>query len=274
MTALARPYAEIIGDPVDKLLSPTVHRFWLEQLGMTADYRPHRLKRGELAAYFNERRRDPDWRGCNVAMPLKLDALSLADEASDRALGTGAANIILSRDGRLRAGNTDVAAVQRCLAPLIAAGSPDGLIILLGSGGAARAALMALRLLGVSSVRILSRDLAEATALAVQFRLHEQPQPFDSPITGTGLINATPLGMAGAPSLDADIGQLSENGWVLDFVTTPNPTGLLRRAAQRGLTTLDGIAVLVEQASESFSLFFGADAPRDRDKRLLKELRP
>ena len=84
MTA-SRPYAEVIGDPIDHSLSPAIHNFWLETLEIAADYGRRQVRRGQLADYLAERRADPQWRGCNVTMPLKLDALTLADGASDRA---------------------------------------------------------------------------------------------------------------------------------------------------------------------------------------------
>jgi shikimate dehydrogenase len=132
-------------------------------------------------------------------MPLKLEAVALAEEPSDRAIGTGAANILLPRNAKLAAGNTDVGAVLQLVRGLGHGGSAMAPIVLMGSGGAARAALMALHILGLPAVRIHSRNMAEATALAVQFGLGEQPRPFTEPLAGAALINATPLGMAGAP---------------------------------------------------------------------------
>ena len=270
MTAI--PYGEVIGDPIDHSLSPTIHCFWLKQLGIRAGYRRHRVARGELAAFFDERRQDENWRGCNVTMPLKLEAIALADEASDRAIATGAANLIMPRDGRLLAGNTDVGGVIALIERLIDSGAPMKTITLLGSGGAARAALMALHLLGISAVRIQARDLNEAYKLAVQYRLHEEPRPFHMAIDGDGLINATPLGMSGSPPVDLSLDGLTANGWVLDFVTSPHPTELARRAAERGLSTLNGIDMLVEQAAESFTMLFGAEPPRDVDEQLFARL--
>lgn len=270
MTAI--PYAELIGDPVEHSLSPVIHCFWLKQLGIRAGYRRFQVKRTDLGAYLDERRDDPNWRGCNVTMPLKLDALALADEASDRAVGTGAANLLMPRDGRLIAGNTDVCGAGAAIERLIGAGAPMRMITILGSGGAARAVLMALHLLGISSVRIQSRDLGEAYKLAVQFRLSEEPRPLHMAIEGDGLINATPLGMTGAPPLDIGLAGLAPDGWVFDLVTSPRPTDLVRRADEDGLSTLAGIDMLLEQAADSFAHFYGAPAPRDLDAQLMERL--
>jgi shikimate dehydrogenase len=268
----SRQYAEVIGDPIAQSLSPAIHEFWLEQLGIEGDYGRRQVSRAELPAYLKERRADPAWRGCNITMPLKLDALSLADGASDTAVGTGAANIIIPRDGKLLAGNTDVGAIAKLIEQFARNGAPMRAVTLLGSGGGARAVLMALHLMGFRMVRIQSRNVSEAFALAVQHGLEVEPVPFDAPIEGDGLINATPLGMAGQQPLDVDFSAMTRNGWVIDLVTTPNPTDLVRVAAARGMTAVGGLGMLVEQAAESFKLFFGKEPPRDKDAELMQKL--
>jgi shikimate dehydrogenase len=202
-----------------------------------------------------------------------LYSLTLAYQASDRALGSGAANIIIPRDGKLLAGNTDVSAIAKLIEQFAKSGAPMRAVTLLGSGGGARAVLMALRLMGFHMVRIQSRNVSEAFALAVQHGLEVQPVPFDAPIEGDGLINATPLGMTGQLPLELDFSAMTKNGWVIDLVTTPNPTSLVRDAAARGMTAVGGIGMLVEQAAESFTLFFGKEPPRDKDEELMQKLK-
>jgi shikimate dehydrogenase len=267
----AIPYAEVIGDPIDQSLSPLIHGFWIEKLGLRAEYRRQRIERAGLADYLKDRRADPAWRGCNVTMPLKLDAVRIADESTDRAIGAGASNLLIPRDGKLLAGNTDVSAVMILVDRLAKGGAPMESMTLLGNGGAARAVLMALHLLGFHNVRIQSRDLAAAYKLAVEFGMQTEPVPFETPVTSDGLINATPLGMAGQPPLAIDWRDMPANGWIFDVVSEPTP--LIKAGAERGLTVIDGIAMLVEQAAESFSFFFGKEPPRADDAELMKRLR-
>ena len=268
----SRQYAEVIGDPIAQSLSPDIHGYWLEQLKIEGDYLRKQVTRAGLKDYLDAARLDPDWRGCNITMPLKLDALTLADEASDRALGTGATNIIIPREGKLLAGNTDVGAIAKLIEQLARDGASMRAVTLLGSGGGARAVLMALHLIGFRMVRIQSRNVSEAFSLAVQHGLEIEPVPFDTPIEGDGLINATPLGMTGQLPLNVDINGMSEKGWVIDLITSPNPTELVRRASARGLKAVGGIGMLVEQAAESFKLFFGQEPPRDKDAELMQKL--
>ncbi len=262
------PYAEVIGDPIAQSKSPAIYRFWLDALGIHGEYRATRVTRAEFKAYLANRRADSNWRGCNVTMPLKLDALFAADDPTDRATATGAANLLTLSDGRLIAANTDVGGVRDLILPL----ARDSVTIL-GNGGAARAVLLALKLLGSGEVRMQARDLAEATSLCVEFGLDDGPRPFDTPIDTRGLINATPLGMAGIAPTHIDISAMPADGWVLDLVSAPLPTPLLAQAAARGLKTIDGLAVLVEQAADSFELLFGEKPPRARDAELLVLLR-
>jgi len=262
------PYAEVIGDPIIQSRSPTIYRFWFDALGIKAEYRATLMTRAGFRAYLADRRADPNWRGCNVTMPLKLDALFAADDPTDRATAAGAANLLVVKDGKLVAANTDVGAIREVVTPL----ARDSVTIL-GNGGAARAALLALKLAGSGEVRLQARDMAEATSLAVEFGLDEGPRRFDVPVDSVGLINATPIGMTGVAPTHIDLGAMPATGWVLDLVSNPLPTHLLTQAKARGLVTIDGLAVLVEQAAYSFQLLFGTKPPRNRDAELIAMLR-
>ncbi len=265
-------FAEVVGDPIAQSLSPVIHGFWLEALGMAAEYRREQVDRAGFSSWLDRRRGDPDWLGANVTMPLKLDALSAADELSDRAVAAGAANLLKLQDGKLYAANTDVGAVAALVARLKDGGAPADRVTILGNGGAARAALVGLRFAGVHDIVIQARDMAAARALAVEFQTGHAPQPLTARIEGDGLINCTPLGMEGEDCLNCELGGLNPEGWVFDMVTGETP--LLTEAARRGLKLVRGIDMLVEQAATSFEIFFGAQPPRDRDGELMLLLRP
>ena len=272
-SSASHSFAEVIGDPIDHSKSPLIHNFWLKTLEIDAEYRRRRVDLSGLAQYIAEVRADPAWRGSNVTMPLKLDALHLADEASDRAIAAGAANLLRFRDGKLWAGNTDVGAIAILLDRAAKSGGDAGSVTLLGNGGAARGALVALRLLNITNVRIQARDLGAARKLAVEFGLREPPVPLTHRIRSGILINATPLGMAGQGCLNCDLGEMPDHAIVFDMVTLPVETDLISAARARHLRVITGLDMLVEQAATSFKLIFDRDAPRDRDPELMKLLR-
>ena len=103
--------------------------------------------------------------------------------------------------------------------------------------------------------------------------LEEAPRPFDTLVDSKGLINATPIGMVGIAPKHIDLAAMPGDGWVLDLVSAPLPTPLLAQAEARGLKTIDGLSVLVEQAADSFELLFSKAPPRNRDAELFAMLR-
>ena len=269
-----RPYAEVIGDPIEHSRSPLIHQYWLDALGIAADYRRHLVREDELEAYVARVRADPLWRGSNVTMPLKRTALDLAEEATDRAVAAGAANLLLIREGKLFAANTDVGAIATLIDRERDAGRRIASVTLFGTGGAARAALVALKLLAIDQVRIQARDMAGARKLAVEFGLALAPGLFTNPVDSDVLINATPLGMAGNDCLNCDLSLMPASGLVFDMVSVPADTPLIVAARARQLAVVTGLDMLVEQAATSFKLMFAVEAPRDRDAELWARLRP
>jgi len=267
-------YAEVIGDPIKHSRSPLIHQYWLDALGIAATYRRILVRAEDMASHVAAARADPEWRGSNVTMPLKRLALDLAEEATDRAVTAGAANLLLIRNGKLFAANTDVGAIATLIDRVHDSGRRVRSVTLFGSGGAARGALVALKLLGIDQVRIQARDMAAATKLAVEFGLALGPGPFTDQVDSDMLINATPLGMAGYECLNCDLTLLPPEGLVFDMVSNPVDTPLIVAAKKRGLATVTGLDMLVEQAATSFKLMFGVDPPRDCDDGLWARLRP
>src|SRR5437868_11486568 len=105
MTAL---YAEVIGDPISHSTSPLFHGFWIEALGLDADYRAHHVTAAALPAYFAARRDDPAWRGCNITIPHKQAALDLIEDRGGVRATIGAVNLALrAEDGVIIGTNTD-----------------------------------------------------------------------------------------------------------------------------------------------------------------------
>jgi shikimate dehydrogenase len=116
--------------------------------------------------------------------------------------------------------------------------------------------------MGMRSVAVQARNLAEAATLANQFSLTLPPQPFDAPIRTDGLINATPLGMNGAEPLQVELSLMPKHGWVFDLVSSPARTPLVAEAEARELSASGGLTMLIEQAAASFPLMLGVEPPR------------
>lgn len=259
------PYAEVIGDPVAHSLSPAIHQFWLEKLGRPGDYRATRCTARELPAYLKRRCCDPFWRGCNVTAPLKAEAARLALDATGVCARIGAANTILRSPLGCGVGaNTDVIGIAAALSE-----APLGRAVVIGAGGAARAALEVLRLRGTGEVTALVRSPRGGASRPLE-AAGEALEGADC------VVNATPLGMEGAapmpePVLDA-LAATAADALVVDMVYVPLETALLRRARQAGRRAVDGLTVLIGQAAPAFELFFGVAAPREHDRELRDRL--
>ncbi len=264
----AQPYAEVIGDPIAHSKSPLIHRFWIEALGLDADYRATHIMPEQLPTYLADRREDPAWRGCNVTIPHKLAVLDHVGDPGGVRASIGAANCVFrGDDGAWIATNTDAAGFYAPIADLDLADVP---VAVVGSGGAARAVLFALARMGVGPVTILARNPLKAAALLATFGLKGDVVTLDAPLPPDAdlLVNASSLGMTGQPPLTLDLAPLHEDAVVYDLVYAPVETRLLAAARARELAAVDGLDMLIGQAAAAFELFFGAAPPRERDDAL------
>ncbi|MBB4837958.1 shikimate dehydrogenase [Sphingomonas kyeonggiensis] len=260
-------YAEVIGDPIAQSKSPVIHGFWLKQLGIAAEYRRAHVKPEELAGYFESRKADPDWRGCNITLPHKQESLAFVEDRGGVRESIGAINtVVRAEDGALIGTNTDAGGFYAPIAGLDLDGQH---VVMIGAGGAARAILFALSRVGVGKVTLLNRNVLKGAALLSSFGIKGEALPLTAKLPPAALlVNASALGMVGQPPLEIDLSPLPEDAVVYDAVYAPLETDLLAQARDRDLDTVDGLEMLVGQAALAFELFFGAEPPRDRDDEL------
>jgi shikimate dehydrogenase len=249
----------VIGWPISHSRSPLIHNYWIKQHGLNADYRREAVPPDEFGAFIRTLR-ERGYVGANITVPHKGAALAAA-VPDDRARAVGAANTLWFDDGTLRATNTDV---EGFLANLDAAtpGWDRGLesAIVLGAGGAARAAVYALVTREVGRIYVINRTPERSEGLKKQFGARIFPAGWDETtglMGGAGLlVNTTPLGMTGQPPLEINL-RCPASLVVADLVYDPLVTSLLAAARERGLRTADGLGMLLHQAVRGFALWFG-----------------
>jgi len=280
------PYAQVIGDPIAQSKSPLIHRFWLEKRGLEGDYTAQRVVEGEVARFLREASSDPDWRGCNVTMPHKQSALSAADQADPIAQRIGAANTVVPGQAGLTAYNTDAPGFLEPLRAHLAQMHYYRMARIIGTGGAARAIVVALADEGFTLV-LAGRDPAKARAMldelapggehhvvALDHFAHPTDFAFDDRAGCLDLIvNASALGMRGQAELAFDFSHAPPGSIVYDIVTDPVETPFLECARAAGLETINGLAMLIGQAAYAFERFYGMPAPREYDRELESALR-
>lgn len=278
-------YAEVIGDPITHSKSPAIHRHWLAQLGLAADYGAQRVTQPDLAGYFARRRREPDWRGCNVTMPLKQSVLAHLDRIDPLARRIGAVNTVVPEGRELVGYNTDAGGFLEPLSALFAQTHYFRMARVLGTGGAARAIVAALArehcvivLAGrdvVKARRLLEELGAEGEHHAVELAHFADPTDFAFDDRGGCLdlvVNASPLGMRGQPPMAFDWSHAPPGAIAYDIVTDPVETAFLAGARGAGHPVIDGLAMLIGQAALAFEKFFGVAPPRERDAKLRESL--
>lgn len=262
MTELHRiPLAGVIGHPIAHSRSPTLHGYWLKRYGINGHYIPMDVAPADLKetlAFLPK----VGFVGLNVTLPHKETALALADVVTDRAALIGAANtLIFRKDGKIHADNTDGAgflANLRQNAPHWAASA--GPVAIFGAGGAARAVIAALIEMGVPEIRIANRTRHRAEALRADFGARLQITDWGQAgnmVQGcTLVINSTSLGMAGKSDFRVPLDAITSDMVVTDLVYTPLMTPFLLEARDRGAHVVDGLGMLLHQATPGFERWF------------------
>jgi shikimate dehydrogenase len=252
LTALAG----VLGFPVAHSRSPEMMNAAFAELGLDWRY----VKLPVPPERFAETARalpGSGFRGANVTVPHKVAAHGLADELAPAAAAIGAANTLTFEDGRVVADNTDAGGLLDALGE-----EPRGRsTLVLGAGGAGRAAAWALREAG-AEVAVWNRTAERARALAGELGVEAADHPA-RPVDM--LVNATSLGLHGE-DLPAELG-LEPAAVVVDLVYGDAPTALCRRAEAAGARVVDGLEVLVRQGARSLELWTGRAAPLDAMRR-------
>jgi shikimate dehydrogenase len=267
--ARGRPFAAIVGWPVDHSRSPALHGFWLRRHKIDGHYgrlpvEPTKPALETLVAFL---RRTPSARGCNLTLPHKIEIMPLLDRIHPDAARIGAVNTVIKQpDGTLEGRNSDGFGFLAALRE----GAPDwraaaGPAVVLGAGGAARAVVASLVEAGVPELRLINRTQSAAVELGFAFtpddgrqiaieRWEERAAMLEG---ATLLVNTTSLGMKGQPPLDVDLARLPTTAAVDDIVYVPLQTALLAAARARGNRCIDGLGMLLHQGRMGFEAWFG-----------------
>ncbi|HEX5643191.1 MAG TPA: shikimate dehydrogenase [Thermoleophilia bacterium] len=259
-----------MGDPVSHSLSPRLHNAAFAALGLDYVYVPLPVRAADVGAAVKGLAA-LGLRGANVTIPHKGAVVPFLDELSEDARLVEAVNTIVVEGERLRGYNTDVEGVRGALAAAAGDALRGEPALVLGAGGAARAAALALSRLGCP-LTVVNRTPAKAERLAALItagvpgaRCAWLPLSAltERDVTRQRVVvNATSLGMTGegkVPALLAD--NVTAGQVVFDAVYASAPTDFLVAAQARGATVIDGLTMLLGQAAEAFSLWTGVPAP-------------
>ncbi len=250
----------LVGHPVAHSLSPAFWNPALRDAGRNAVFLAFDVPPEGFAAFVHGMAGVA--RGFNVTIPHKLAAYQICTDRSEVAEATGAVNVlVLGPDEKIFGGNTDVHGVTQAIAALDVDARTA---LVLGAGGAARAAVHALNAQGID-VAVANRTDGRASALS------ERTVAWDDVRQAIGdfdlVVHTTSVGLDGRTTV-LDVGALRTAAGknlkaVLDVVYVPGETPLVHAARAAGIRAEDGLRMLVHQAAEAWRLLFGSAGPID-----------
>ena len=263
----------VIGDPIDHSLSPNIHNAAFRSLNLDSTYIAYRIPKGELAAGI-EALKAIKIAGFNVTIPHKIEMINYLDVLDDNCNLIGAVNTVSNDDGILKGYNTDMAGF---LDPIKKRNLTikDSQVILLGTGGAARAIVTAMVKEKASKITIVNRTMENAIKLAEFAKkiggnvdvisLQETNELISD---HKFIINSTSIGMKNEPS-PISTKNINENSIVYDVVYQPMNTDLIKKSKENGATIIYGYEMLLSQAACSFEIWHKTEAPYDAMKKAL-----
>jgi len=264
----------IFGWPVAHSKSPQMHEAAARALEIELRYERFEVPPEDLTEAVLSRH-EAGIDGYNLTVPHKEAIIALIDEVAPTARAIGAVNTVVRTEGRYVGHNTDAPGFVRSLEE---AGVQIGgaRVVVLGAGGAARAAVVGLANAGAEEIRVLSRRLEQSEALSESLTAEVacplKPAPLGEASrafrTSTLLVQATsatldanPGALEFAASLPIDV--LPSDTAVVDMVYEPLKTSVLARAEERGLTVVDGLGMLLHQGAIAFEMWTGFEPPLD-----------
>jgi 3-dehydroquinate dehydratase/shikimate dehydrogenase len=253
----------IAGDPVSHSMSPWVMNSAFRRENVNAVYLPlHAKSLEDLLSTVSDLPLD----GLSVTMPYKQGVVEHLDNSDAVTQSTGACNtVVRAKDGRLFGFNTDVYGIVAAVESRVPL--ENARVLVLGAGGAARAAVFGFRAKG-AEVSILNRTPATAQTLAKQSGAKTVKRSELPKLAFDIIFNATPVGMGAdkhTPLEENEINTL----WVFDSVYNPIETRLLKSAQAKGCGTISGAEMFVHQAARQFEIWTGKPAPIDGIRQVL-----
>ena len=254
--AATRVYG-VAGDPVAHSLSPVIMNTAMRRENVNAVYVAlHAKSLKDLLACV----RDVPIHGLSITMPYKQTILEHLDNTDTHTTKIGACNtVVRAQDGKLYGFNTDTAGVVRPLEQRL--GIENARVLVLGAGGAARAAVFGLKERG-AEVFILNRTAETGQKLARQAKARTVKRADLKKLAFDVIINATPVGMKNPKESPLQESEINAK-YVFEMIYDPAETQLIRLARLRGAQIIPGIEMFVQQAARQFEIWTGKPAPWD-----------
>ena len=261
-------FAGIIGYPLSHTLSPSMHNFIYQKLGIDVEYKKWEISPNNLKSHI-EKINNENFIGANITVPYKEKIVPLLDEIRNEAKFTGAVNTIVKNNNKLIGYNTDVYGIEQTLDIKLKNDVINNAVIF-GAGGAAKAAFFVLLQRGLNNLTIVNRTKSNALKMISKFNnvncdqtiitLNEKSQIKSACLSAELIINTTILRMKNSGYEDIspiDSTFIDSNSVIFDMVYNPTKTPLIKIALERNANIIEGLNMLVYQAIKSIELWTG-----------------
>ncbi|MGH8958706.1 MAG: shikimate dehydrogenase family protein [Acidimicrobiia bacterium] len=243
-----------MGDPVSHSRSPAIFKAAFAVAGIEGDYEARQVDGDGVRESFEDVRAGR-LDGLNVTMPHKALAFALCDRVDPEGQAAGSVNTVVREEGEVVGYSTDIVAIRECWRSLPAVGP----ILILGAGGAAAAAAVALE--GTKrTLYIASRTFGDGSALARRLGIELGEVHWGVPVVMATVVNSTPLGMKGE-ELPESVLALASGLFDMPYATGPTPAA--EKARQLGIPVVEGLDLLVAQAGYGYRIWTGLEPPLD-----------
>ena len=253
----------VIGNPVKHSKSPLIHNYWLKGRNLDFIYDKKLVVEADLKNVISDIKFNKI-KGINITLPYKRLITKYCDEIEDNALNTGAINTLYKKGDKLIGANTDGLGFCKALKEETQIAFKNAKIFVIGAGGAARGILFEIIKQPVMEITIINRTIDKSIQLKKELnRLNKniliKTQIWTNktvPSDYNLVINSSSYGMRLNEDLDINFSKIKENSIICDIIYNPQETSFLKRAKKEKFKIINGLGMLVHQASESFQRWF------------------
>ena len=253
----------VIGNPVEHSKSPLIHNYWLRKRKLNFIYEKKLVETDDLRNIILEIKSNKI-KGVNITLPYKTLITKYCDEIEDNAFNTGAVNTLYKKGSKIIGANTDGLGFCNALREEAQIVFKNAKVFVVGAGGAARGILFEIIKKPVSEITIINRTIDKSLQLKKELdQLNKniliKTQIWTNktvPSDYNLVINSSSYGMRVEEDLDINFSEMKEDSIVCDIIYNPRETLFLKKAKKKNFKIINGLGMLVHQASESFQRWF------------------
>jgi shikimate dehydrogenase len=242
----------IVAENLGHSLSPYIHNYWSKEYNQSFKYRKFEIAEKNLIKFFQNFKKNKNFKGFNVTIPYKTNFISLCDRITPKAKKIGSVNLVYKKSNSIIGDNTDVVGFAKSFTLLKKIKTKK--VLLVGAGGAARSTLYYLNKKNIENIDVFATSFRRKEDICNDFAIKRFVTKVSLLKSKYDLIiNSSSGGMVGKSPLNRNLIKLVDGAkGVIDIVYNPETTPLLNRAEKNNIPFVGGLTMLIEQAKPSY----------------------